>query len=67
MARNKLKALRVKMGLTQSDVAKKIGITTPNYCLLETGKRFGRPAVWAKLKEIFHIKDSDIYSIQNER
>ena len=36
--RTKLKVLRVKQGWTQKDVAEKIGITAPNYNLIETGK-----------------------------
>lgn len=65
--RTKLKVLRVKQGWTQKDVADKIGITAPNYNLIETGKRFGRASTWSKIKELYHLKDSEMYSIQNEK
>lgn len=64
--RTKLKVLRVKQGWTQRDVAEKIGITAPNYNLIETGKRFGRASTWNKIKELYNLKDSEMYSIQNE-
>lgn len=65
--RTTLKLLRVKKGWAQKDVAEKIGITTPNYCLLEKGIRFGRASTWAKIKELYGLKDSEMYSIQNEK
>ena len=37
--RNYLKKAREELGLTQSDVAKKIGISTNYYCDIENGNR----------------------------
>lgn len=37
--RNYLKKARKELGLTQSDVAKKIGISTNYYCDIENGNR----------------------------
>lgn len=64
--RTKLKLLRVSRGWTQKQAAEKIGINAPNYNRIETGKSFGRPSTWAKIKEVFKLKDSEMYAIQNE-
>ena len=64
--RTKLKLLRVSRGWTQRQAAEKIGINAPNYNLIETGKSFGRPSTWKKIKEVFKLKDSEMYAIQNE-
>lgn len=65
--RTSLKVLRVKRGWTQREVADKIGITAPNYNYIETGKRFGRASTWSKIKELYNLEDSEMYSIQNEK
>ena len=64
--RTKLKLLRVFRGWTQRQAAEKIGINAPNYNRIETGKSFGRPSTWKKIKEVFKLKDSEMYAIQNE-
>lgn len=65
--RTKLKVLRVERGWRQCDVAEKIGIATVNYSLIETGKRLGRASTWRKIKELYNLKDEEMYSIQNEK
>lgn len=39
MKRLKLKAWRARRGLTQTDVAKRLGVTTSFFCHIETGKK----------------------------
>lgn len=39
MKRLKLKAWRARSGLTQTDVAKRLGVATSFFCLIETGKK----------------------------
>ena len=65
--RTKLKLLRVARGWTQKDVAERIGIATPNYSQIERGNRFGRASTWERIKELYQLADSDMYSIQNEK
>ena len=65
--RTTLKVLRTKRGWTQREVAEKIGINTPNYNHIETGKSFGKPSTWEKIKALYNLKDKDIYSIQHEK
>ena len=64
--RTKLKLLRVSRGWTQKQAAEKIGINAPNYNRIETGKSLGRPSTRARIKEVFKLKDSEMYAIQNE-
>lgn len=64
--RTKLKLLRVSRGWTQKQAAEKIGINAPNYNRIETGKSFGSPSTWARIKEVFGLKGSEMYAIQNE-
>lgn len=65
--RTKLKLLRVSRGWTQKQAAEKIGVNAPNYNRIETGKSFGSPSTWARIKEVFKLKDAEMYSIQNEK
>ena len=39
MNTNELKAARVRRGLTQKDIAAKLGWTVPSYCMKEKGRR----------------------------
>lgn len=39
MKRLKLKAWRARRGLTQTDVAKRLGVATSFFCLIELGKK----------------------------
>jgi DNA-binding XRE family transcriptional regulator len=39
MKRFKLKAWRARRGLTQADVAQRLGVATSFFCLIETGKK----------------------------
>ena len=64
--RTKLKLLRVSRGWTQKQAAEKIGVNAPNYNRIETGKSFGRPSTWERIKEVFRLRDSEMYAIQNE-
>ena len=50
---NSLFTLRSKLGLSQKDVAEKIGITTSHYGMIEIGKRTPSLIVAYKLAEFF--------------
>ena len=36
---NELKAARIRRGVTQKDMAERLGCTVPNYCMKENGVR----------------------------
>jgi DNA-binding helix-turn-helix protein len=54
MLRNKLKAVRKEVDLTQIEVAKRLGITVRQYQAIEAGTSDGSIKVWRKLSELFH-------------
>ena len=55
--RDYLIELRAKTGLTQADVAKKIGISEPYYQMIESGKRQKNMDITlaAKLSDVFSV------------
>ena len=55
--RDYLIELRAKKGLTQADVAKKIGISEPYYQMIESGKRQRNMDITlaAKLSDVFSV------------
>lgn len=54
MLRTNLINRRKKNKLTQTEVAKMLGVTTRQYQALEAGTSDGSIKVWYKLKDLFH-------------
>lgn len=63
MSRTNLKVFRIKQGLTQAEIAKKIGCNRTTYAEIENGKRSGRESFWQKLQEAFSIPDAEIWEL----
>lgn len=53
--RENLKAARKAAGLTQQDVADKLGITLCYYQLIEYGQRIGSFPIWDALEDLFGV------------
>ena len=53
--REKLKAARLKSGLTQAQTAAAVGICERYYRSLELGARGGKAALWDKLEDLFRV------------
>jgi len=53
--REKLRDARKAAGLTQQQMADKLGLTLIGYRQIESGKRIGRIETWDKLEDIFGI------------
>ena len=53
--RKNLKKARQDLGLTQKQVAEKIGLKVGSYQLIELGKRIGKVETWDKLEDLFLI------------
>jgi len=53
--RERLKAERKARGLTQRDVADKLGISLRYYRFIEAGERDGDFAIWDALEDLFGI------------
>lgn len=51
--RKRLRAERIRMRLTQTDMAKYLGISQASYSTLESGRRSGKEWVWSKLARLF--------------
>lgn len=52
---NKIKKVRIMMGMTQKDVAKQIGITQAMYSMIENEKRKPSKKTAAKIEELFGV------------
>ena len=62
-----LKDVRFKNGrLSQADTAKKIGISTCAYTLIESKKRNGSVKTWKKIQEIFGLSDGDVWRLMSQ-
>lgn len=58
---SKMRKMRIKNKMTQSEVARKLGISTVAYHMYETGKR-SIPKIKAdKLAEIYGVDKNDIF------
>lgn len=53
--RHNLKKARVDAGLTQQQVADKLGISLRHYKFIEAGKTVGRVELWDALEDLFGI------------
>ena len=58
---NKLKAKRVEQGITQTEIAKMLGVETCTYNSKELGKRIFNITELIKLLSILHCKFEDIF------
>lgn len=59
-----LLAIRKREGLTQNQVAEKIGISESGYCLFETGKRIPRPEIAIALGKVLHFDWTEFYEVK---
>lgn len=64
VARTELKVLRVKNSLTQSEMAKKLGVGLTTYHFVESGKRNGSMAFWVNLQKVFKLDDEIMWKLQ---
>jgi transcriptional regulator with XRE-family HTH domain len=53
-----MKKRRLELGMTQEDVAKKIGVERPSYTMYETGRRNPPLDKALKLKKVLQADDS---------
>ena len=63
--RRKLKEARQKAGMTQKEVAEKLGITEQHYQRIEYGKVIGKTAMWV-LREISNnLPDIGVHLVEH--
>lgn len=63
MDRRNLKVLRVKHGLSQKEMAERIGISRSMYGEVEKGARNCSPAFMRKLQAAFSIPDAEMWAL----
>lgn len=56
-----LKVLRAERDLTQSDLAKALGVTQKVISSWETGRNNPRPAMMQKVEDYFEVPKEDIF------
>ncbi|WP_434642685.1 helix-turn-helix transcriptional regulator [Thermoanaerobacterium thermosaccharolyticum] len=65
MVRKKLREIRKNAGLTQKEIAKKIGIDRASYANIELGKRDPSLEIAIKIANLFGKKVDDIFLINH--
>ncbi len=65
--REKLKAARKAKGLTQRDVAGRLGISTRYYRFIEAGERDGDFAIWDALEDLFGIHQRILRELSTDK
>ena len=63
---NTLKELRQKSGMTQKDLASKVGVTKSVISYYELSERAPSPEVLIKLATIFHVTTDFLLGIQHQ-
>ena len=62
----KFKNFRLKSGLTQTEVSKKLGVSNTTVSMWETGKSYPRPDTLMKLLSLYQCKFEDLYTVKEE-
>lgn len=58
-----LKVFRARYGLTQADMADKMGWSRQYYAKTENGRSKGSITFWIRLQDAFHIPDREMWSL----
>lgn len=66
MVNKSLKVLRVKNGLTQEQMANKMGWSRQYYAKTESGRSFGTVPFWNKLQKAFGVPDDEMWLLVND-
>lgn len=62
-----LKMLRLKNGLSQEEMARKLGMSRQNYGLIETGKAPGNIRFWSNLQKTFGLSGAEMWSVISDK
>ena len=60
MARDNLKAARKQAGMTQQQVADRLGISLRHYARMESGEIIGFVELWDELEDMFGIHQREL-------
>lgn len=62
-----LKEIRLNRGLTQTEVAKKLGIAQVTYCNYENGNRNPDVCTLMKLSDVFNVSIDELFGYQGKK
>lgn len=65
--KNRLKEIRQEKNLSQTDIAKALGVTRQAISLYEKGDREPKLETWQKLADFFHVPTEYLMGITNDR
>lgn len=63
MARERLRAARLANGMTQQQVADRLGISWRNYQRIESGKILGKISLWDALEDMFGVHQRELREV----
>ena len=65
--KNRLKEIRQEKNLSQTDIAKALGVTRQAISLYEKGDREPKLETWQKLADFFHVPTEYLMGLTNDR
>lgn len=63
MTRHNLYMFRCDKRLTQSEMAKLLGVSRATYSYIEKGERSGTFEFWGNLQKVFNVPDAEMYPL----
>lgn len=64
MIENRVRELRIKQGISQTDLARRIGIAEPNLSSIERGRLMPWPKVKRKLARVLKTTQAELFPTQ---
>ena len=64
---NKIKELRIESGMTQKQLAERLGVAKSVVSYYEHGERFPSYDVLIKLSQIFHVTTDYLLNVEHDR
>jgi len=62
-----LKILRVRHGLSQEEMAKKLTMSRQAYAKIENGQGDGNITFWSKVQRTFNISSTEMWDLINDK
>lgn len=66
-AREKLRQARKEKGMTQQQMADKLGISLRHYKYIESGQVIGSVELWDKLEDMFNVHQRVLREIHHDK
>lgn len=66
MRRLQLKAFRAGKGMSQQEMADKLGVTRSRYAGIEAGRRNGSQEFWLAFQQAFKIESEEMWKLMSK-